>query len=244
MNTQKHPEGKYEGKFFKKINSYPLRNGITTSSMGDFSLEQDKEESENQLRRLMAITEISNIHRLIPEHNNNFSIADRDMGINYHAADAIISPPEKRPKLLASPTGDCPIILLTDKNNNFGAILHVGWRSLKEKIIANTLSSLKSIFSIKEMIVGIFPGICVNCFKAESGFDGNGYFDEKISRNRLNLKSLIMEQLRNEGVLINNIHKYEYCSFHSRESDKEDNPLLFYSHRRGDVQRNLVFMIT
>lgn len=231
--THQYPEERYEGTFFKTIPSFPLRNGLTTIGMGDFSL--DHKGSEDRLKRLMELAQMRSSHRLIPKHAGKFSVADEDARqIVYHTGDAIISRADKEPKLLTSPTGDCPIILLTNQEEEFGAIIHAGWRPIKEQIVKNTVAPIKDIFPSEKMMAGIFPGICEKCFEVTPGF-GEGYFDSQIVDCRLNLKQVIVKELAEAGISENNILSYKYCSYHNEQ---------YYSHRKGNPERNLVFMVT
>lgn len=230
--------------YIRSIQNFPLQNGITNRLIGDFSLHQDPEETENQLRRLSKILSINELHRLIPQHGSEVSYAERILRFTYYNSDALIAKKGENPKLLTSPTGDCPIVMVTNKQTEFGALIHAGWRPIKGNIIPATIAHLKEMSPPEQLEVGIFPGICKNCFKVEPGFDGEGYFDNYIDNDHLNLKEVILEQLINwEKIPADNIHALKYCSCHERITFKGVHFYLFFSYRRDKrAERNLVFL--
>ncbi|MFW5888632.1 MAG: polyphenol oxidase family protein [Patescibacteria group bacterium] len=238
--SKKPEEVFYEKGFFEKVENFPARNGITNVRMGDFSLNQDQKEAEDQLRRIVYMLNVNAVHRAIPMHRDIINFAENRGGVNYYEGDAIISKNGKNKKVLVCPTGDCPIIILTNDNNDFGAIIHCGWRPLKEKIIPKTLSLIKALVSLDEVKIGIFPGICVGCYEVTHGF-AEGCFDDYILPNRkLNLKKVIIEELITKGINAKNIQICNYCSAHEiRDGDN-----LYYSYRRdNNGKRNIVFMV-
>lgn len=230
----------YEKGFFEKVENFPARNGITNVGMGDFSLHQNSEEAENQLRRLVSVLNVDSLHRAIPVHRDIINFAEKRKGVTYYEGDAIISKNGGDKKALLCPTADCPIVILTNDNNDFGAIVHCGWKPLKEKIIPKVLTLIKALDDLDNIKAGIFPGICVGCYEVIPGF-AEGYFDDYIlPNNKLNLKKVIVDELVNKGVNGKNIQIYNYCSAHEiRDGDN-----LYYSYRRDkNGKRNIVFMV-
>lgn len=226
--------------FFKKIEDFPTSNGITTLHMGDFSFNQPHEEAEDQHRRIMCLLETSALHRLVPEHSSKIHSPTEDRGMEYHWGDGLVAFPFQGKAVLACPTGDCPIVIMTNEQRDFGAIMHCGWKSISSGIIPQMLDMIKCIHPLENVKAGIFPGICVGCYEVKPGFAG-GYFDDYILPNsKLNLKKVILEEMISEGLEAKNIQIYNYCSAH----EIKDGEYVFYSHRRdGDGRRNLAFMV-
>jgi copper oxidase (laccase) domain-containing protein len=238
----KGPEEKYYRQgFFKKMENFPLRNGISNFYMGDFGIGgQSWEEMNNQHRRLLYVLEGEIMHRLVPQHGSKINYGGEGKGINYIKGDALITLPNEEKTVLACSTGDCPILLLTDSGKDFAAIIHCGWKSIKEKAIPKTLNIVKKSFFLNQVQAGLFPGICVGCYEVTRGF-AEGYFDNYIlPNNKIDLKEIIVDQLIDNGIDKNKIQKNNYCSAH----ETSNGGYLYYSHRRdGNGKRNIVFCV-
>ncbi len=229
--------------FIKKIDDFPLRNGITNVKMGDFGInEQSLKERENQHQKLLEALRCTHIHRMALQHGEQIHFTLGTQAINYYEGDAIISNPDSEKRLLACPTADCPTVIISTNNKDFAAIIHCGYRSLKKNIITKTLTTLKETYSIQnqDIKIGIFSGICGNCYRVGPEFVG-GFFDKYLSPNRkLDLKKVILDQCLIFGIKTENINICEYCSAH--EIHKKEH--LYFSYRRNStLKRNLVFVI-
>lgn len=242
MVTAKSPEKEIYGEFFEIIEDFPLRNGITNTEIGDFGFNsQSFQEMEDQHLRLLETLEGSSLHRLIPMHGEELYFAsDTKTKLNFYKGDILLSSNDIGKRMLASPTADCPILLLSTVAKNFAGIVHCSYHCLQKGVIPKVLDALKEIYSILNIRIGLFPGICGDCYKVGPEFKG-GFFDKFLSADqKLDLEKVILHQCLDSGIEENNITVCDYCSAHEIHNGN----FLFFSYRRNNTsQRNLVFTI-
>ena len=87
-------------------------------------------------------------------------------------------------------TADCVPILLVDKSKSLVSAVHAGWRGTLSRIVFNTISTIKSIYSIEasDLTAAIGPSIKGSCY--EIGEDVATLFKEKFSDSGQYLKEL------------------------------------------------------
>ena len=128
---------------------------------------------------------------------------------------------------------DCTPVVLYDKNNNTGAVVHAGWRGTALQIALKTLKKMGA--NPKDVTALIGPCICFKCFETS---------DEAIAslKNTLNdtkdlfldnyadLKGINARQLSEIGVKKIDICPYCTCC----------NNDLFFSYRKEDKTTNRI----
>jgi YfiH family protein len=144
---------------------------------------------------------------------------DRGKGaLSYDTAvantDAFITDQKNLP--LAIFTADCLSIFLYDTQNNSIGLIHAGWRSSQEKIVAKTIQLMQGKFNTqtKDLYIGFGPAIRSCCY--EVGEDFKQLFSgELIQRNGhyyLDLLTINKIQLLDLGVKETNIFDSKICT--------------------------------
>lgn len=128
-------------------------------------------------------------------------------------------------------TADCVPIFLWHKSQPLVGIIHAGWRGLAAGIIPRTLAALPCRSSDLQAWIG--PAISVQAY--EVGQQTAAHFPGAVDtggRFFVDLAAHATAQLQSSGVLVE-------CSNQCTFSDNEQ----YYSHRRGDPQRNLNYIM-
>lgn len=118
-------------------------------------------------------------------------------------------------------TADCLPIIIYHPKRRIVAVVHAGWRSTVYNIVQETIESMK--VDPYDLIVGIGPGICEQCFCV--GPEVAQYFNEQ-GKSCIDLQAVNKKQLMDRGVLEKNIEIIKGCTF---EDEKN-----YFSYRRGD----------
>ncbi len=134
-------------------------------------------------------------------------------------------------------TADCvPVILIDERNRVLGAV-HSGWRGTNMDITGKCIDLMKNKYSSDpwEMKIFILPSIGPQSY--EVGEDVAQHFPEDISEENgklfLNLWSNIEKSALRHGVRDKNIINFQLCNMENNDK--------FFSHRMGDLGRNLNF---
>jgi hypothetical protein len=156
---------------------------------------------------------------------------DRDRGaLSYDTSipdtDALIT--DKRNLPLAVFTADCLPIFLYDSKMPAIGLVHAGWRSTQENIIARIVDLMKEKFNtpIGKLMVGFGPGIRRCCYEVEKKFIDFFSFSlmEKNNRYYLDLVGINKKQLLDLGVDHLNIFDSGVCTSCQNEN--------FFSYRK------------
>jgi YfiH family protein len=155
-----------------------------------------------------------------------------------------------RELVLSQTTADCASLVIADLNRKVIALVHGSWHTLKANLICDVVAKLKQLSGVGELVAGIGPMICKNCYEfgpeARDLFDtkylitpqshpefisGSEESDSKIlkqvqndkqTRYLVDLKQMVIDQLKDSGISkIDDVH---ICT-------KEDE--RFFSHRRS-----------
>lgn len=144
---------------------------------------------------------------------------------------------------LAVDTGDCPVLLFSDKNGKISGLAHAGWKSLDGGIIRNILKKINERTPLDQIDVTLGVGICSACYRFPEnsqhplinnpnwqkyqtshpdktiGFDFNGYIKDQLEEFGIPTENITL----NNGV----------CSCHSIDESGQN---VFYSHRRASKE--------
>lgn len=140
---------------------------------------------------------------------------------------------------LEARTADCLPISFRDKNGKVIALIHAGWRGLKEEIIKNAINILNEKFSIlpTNTIVQVGPHICQRHYEVNN--DVSRYFKNETrivnGKQFLSLKDVALRQLLGLGILTENITFDDRCTF-------EDESLP--SYRRNKTNKRILTQIS
>ncbi|NCN25308.1 polyphenol oxidase family protein [Candidatus Falkowbacteria bacterium] len=222
--------------FFK--NNFHL-SGITTNLFGDTSYQNLEQEQELNLTLSRSFSAIS-YHKLEVKHQDEIIVLNKNSysEANYHQADGLIAFGKNHFKMLLCNTGDCPIVILTDPSRELQAIIHSGWRGCRLSITRKAILKICEVgFEAEDLIATVWPGIDFEHYifgeKDGANFPGH-YFN-----NRLNLQSVINEQLLRSGLRPEHIQIPNISS----ASHNYVTGLAFRSFRlRREMERNMVFL--
>ncbi len=135
---------------------------------------------------------------------------------------------DKRNLPLAVFTADCLPIFLYDSKTPAIGLVHAGWRSTQENIIARTVELMKEKFNTPTagLIVGFGPAIRKCCYEVEKKFIDFFSFGlvEKNKRYYLDLAEINKKQLLDLGVEPLNIFDSGVCTSCQNEN--------FFSYRK------------
>jgi copper oxidase (laccase) domain-containing protein len=224
------------------LGSFPGKTGITTIFAGDFSKTNPSKEII-QDRQLTNYLGGDFYHKIYPVHGDKIIFTDNCGAYQY--CDALVSYQEKpKAEVLISITGDSPTIVLSARNQKLIAIIHSGWRETELKIVPKTFREIfkKTGIRPEEISVGIFRGICNECYEVKD--DVGKKFPESFKNGHLDLRHEIISQLFDLNVDASHLccSGLGHCSYHSRD---DFNRHVLFSHRRDprNTDRNAVFIM-
>jgi YfiH family protein len=127
--------------------------------------------------------------------------------------------------LLAVTAADCVPVYILDPVDRRVALLHAGWRGTAAGILAQGVALLKARGSkSNNLLVHCGVGICGACYEVSTEvFEGCGLAPPEGGKGQLDLRSVLAEQARQQGVKDCSVSPW--CSAH-------DSP-QFFSHRRS-----------
>lgn len=239
-----------------------------------FFLMMNKETSES-FQRLESILNkeegivIKNLFVPNSEHTSNIVNLDENFEYKYSVygrnRDVLLSMPKELcdaiytkdvSKNLIIMPADCCCIGLYDYSTNLRAIIHAGYKGIRDKIIPKTIEILvKEGMDLRKAKTICFPSISFENYEvgkeigedflkliSDMGLNRENcikYNIEKESYN-LNLKKIQIEQIKSSGILEDNIKIMNFDTF----SDKDEyGNYSFHSYRRDrDEWRNIAIL--
>lgn len=137
--------------------------------------------------------------------------------------------------LLGITVADCLPVFLYDPVHRAIGLAHSGWRGTAGRIVANTVDAMRSEYGTNpsEVLTAIGPGICGRCYEVgeevrealqAAGADETAFQPSPNIRWMLNLKLIVLAQLRDCGVPESSISISPWCTVCHNH--------LFYSHRK------------
>lgn len=154
----------------------------------------------------------------------------------YRGFDGLIT--NKKNVFLIVSTADCFPVMIYDKSKQVIAGIHSGWRGTQKAIVTNAIDMMSKEFnsSTDDMLVYIGPGISKDKF--ETGSDVANLFDSRYRTEAngkyfIDIKQIILDQLKEKGIPGNNIESSELCSYgssgylHSYRRDRDKSGRMF-----------------
>lgn len=131
-------------------------------------------------------------------------------------------------------TADCVPIIIVDTKNKIIATIHSGWRGTFNSIVSKTLDNMKEKFNIDINFTKVFigPHIRQCCYEVSEELKKDFLSKTNIEENKLfkernlSLEECILKDIRNFGVLEENIYSISLCT-HCEEKIK------LYSYRKS-----------
>lgn len=129
---------------------------------------------------------------------------------------------------------DCVPLFFLDPHKKVVALAHAGWRGTLNKIGKKMIDIMIKQFScdVNDILVGIGPSICKNCFEVESevanqflnSFDSTQYIENNNNgKYKINLWEINKQILLDEGIKQKNITIADLCT--------KCNQKYFFSYR-------------
>lgn len=135
-------------------------------------------------------------------------------------------------KFLLIKTADCYPVFLFDPQKNVVGLIHVGWKGASLKIHHSALEIFTQQFGsrLQDIIVGIGPGICSQCYSFETkpSQAGQNDWQQHITKAsglwHVDIKGYLLDQLEQIGIKSEHIEAMNICTFKNHQ---------FFSHRRS-----------
>ncbi|MCM8783145.1 MAG: peptidoglycan editing factor PgeF [Candidatus Omnitrophica bacterium] len=183
---------------FKKDNSFPAIFIFSLRSGGDMRIRKNLDYFIKKIKpspkRIVSGQQI---------HDSRIGLVKKESPSLFFGCDALITK-EKRVALTVF-TADCLPIFLYDFKNQVLGLIHAGWRSTKNKIVAETLKLMQSSFASRpaNLYVAFGPAIRDCCYKV--GREFRNFFPQRYiikRKNRLyfDLVGINQDELINYGV--------------------------------------------
>jgi purine-nucleoside/S-methyl-5'-thioadenosine phosphorylase / adenosine deaminase len=219
---------------FKNLSKYPnLIHAISTRSQG--SMKNNNIINYTNINKFLTTLKINYKKLFLSEQTHSANVAAIDPHTKNNFIKNVDSLITSTPDIfLGIFTADCLPILLFDHKKSTVCIIHGGYRGINSHIIKNTIQKfLKLGSNIRDILVGIGPGIGVCCYQVSQerieifkktfpSFDN--FFQTKNNKTYLDLKKIAFQNLINEGIKSKNIEISNQCTAHN--TDK------FYSYRK------------
>jgi copper oxidase (laccase) domain-containing protein len=235
--------------WIKSFSDFPVESGISTRYLGDFGFKQPRSMERRRNIELLMVNECAFGHKIVAAHGAEIERINgrAEQIFNYYPGkDGMVIRRENAGErhMLAALTGDCPIIVMS--GNGLVGIAHCGWRGVIAQIPRKMAMILLGNQKNPNIRAAIYGGICKDCYEfSQEMVSGHPFFMGHFEPREkgigyLDLKGAIISQLIACGVVKNNITTSKDCSHHTQN---ENGAPLYYSHRREDHGRNLVFAV-
>lgn len=146
-------------------------------------------------------------------------VSKKDVGKLIEETDGLLTKDKKI--LLTITVADCLPIFIYDPEKEIVGLIHGGWKSLSQNILAKTVKNLS-----KDILVGIGPGISRCHFEVKQDVlkKFKPYLKDALKDNFLDLKKVAKLQLIDLGIKEENIEINPGCTFCLKDK--------YFSYRR------------
>lgn len=225
--------------------------GLSKGHTATMNLDTNKEESEIVMQNYRILCNILGFNydsiTRIPQWHTNLvvTVTESNIGNLVHkpnvlgAADALVT---NIPNVtLVTLHADCLPLYFYDPIASCIGLAHAGWRGTISNIAKAVIQKMRLIYNTnpKNIIVGIGPGICQNCFEVNAPvantFYENGpnkvykYIKRNNNKYNINLSGVNTAFMLEYGIQKNNINVSNICT--------KCNSDMFYSHRLSGKNR-------
>ncbi|HEY1405232.1 MAG TPA: peptidoglycan editing factor PgeF [Spirochaetota bacterium] len=195
---------------------------------------------EKELAARICNVDPSKIFFLDQEHEDKIIDIDSPASPDLYcagAADALTT--SSRGFVLIIRSADCVPVMIHDQVKNVIAAVHSGWRSSALDICGKTIRHLSEKYGTQpsDCIAYVLPSIGPDAYQVSRDVADKfpGCFQETPDGIYLNLWKSVELSLVKSGVLQTSIQQSKLCTFSRNE--------LYFSHRKGDKERNLNFIM-
>ncbi|MDA1197690.1 MAG: peptidoglycan editing factor PgeF [Proteobacteria bacterium] len=195
-----------------------------------------KDKKKNVLNNLSIVAkkigvEKNNLFTMNQTHSNKVVIIDENnQNIKRVNADALIT--KIKNIAISVLTADCVPILIYEKINQTVACVHAGWKGAINGIIENTINKIIKMNKNNQIYVAIGP-----CIASKNYEIGNEFYDEFISKNKINKKffssknNKIFFDLRK--YVNSKVAQFDVNYIENINLDTYDKEEIFFSFRRS-----------
>jgi copper oxidase (laccase) domain-containing protein len=237
--------------------NFPVTHGITNYHHGDFKIDQENSDFEQEKNLILMNQEKCDCYyKINAEHSDTIKIIEPDGQVhNIVSCDGLIyfnnGKLRKHNPLLIGITADCPMVIMTDVQTkadkrkgekNFIAVIHSGLQGTLKNIIGKALDIIDDRgISPSQVKALVWPGICQKCYQVNYQEFSNYFCRDFLNpRGYLNLKGVVLTQLFQDRQFKRGVHDIilcDVCPHHTIQNGHYH----YFSHRRGDLARNAVF---
>ncbi len=224
---------------YKKIDNVNL---LISTANSEFNIHPKLDGYNKNIDFLKTKFNLSKISTLSQIHSNIVHICDSSF-INGIEGDGLIT--DESDHGIAVFTADCVPIFLFDKNKKVISAVHSGWMGTYSEIVLTSLNMFLKNYnsSIEDIVIYIGPHNMKCCYEVgddlREKFSSHHKFKDKkdvFYNNNLNLLECIKISLTSSGILSENIHVIDYCTYCSED-------IKFYSYRRNRNSLNRIFSL-
>ena len=202
-------------------------NIIFSTAKGELNFNINEEQGKNNIIKLKGWFDLKKIGFLYQTHSRDIFIYDGKV----HEGDALIT--DKKNIAIGVFTADCVPVLIFDRVRKVIAAVHSGWKGTLNEITLNTVTMLVRKYNSKPKDLTAYIGphnksCCYEIGKAvENLFTTNEMYKnlEVAHQGKLNLEKCIEAQLKQAGILSENIKTFNICTFCNEK-------LQLYSYRK------------
>lgn len=219
--------------------------GYSTKRDGSMYLSADGFSMENikNRKRFFTVRRLNdkNIIAANLVHGTRVEIVDESSKGFILNTDALVT---KEQGIVLTLTGaDCFPVYFEEKNVGLIGLAHCGWRGIMGGIITETLQVFRNLGAQDvDIFVTIGPGICKEHFEIqEKDADVFSEFPQAIIRGKklsVNLKKIIISQLKQGGILRRHITDQKECTYCLSEK--------YFSYRRDkprDLETQVAYIV-
>ncbi len=137
---------------------------------------------------------------------------------------------------MAVTVADCVPIFLLDPHQKAAVVLHAGWRGAEAGVLKRGLELLVREFGSepRDVLMHLGPAICGSCYEVGPEVHGALGLPEPSGPAPVDLRGVLAEQGAESGLLRAQITRSWFCTL--------CNGSPFFSHRRGEAQRQVGFI--
>ncbi len=225
------------------IHGFPNRkNGYSKEAYSSLNFSyshcDDEEGVKKNYEKLANAFSIDSYHYGKQTHSKNVTLIDENTTeIFFQDNDGFVSDLDTT---LFTYHADCGSVFIYDLKKDCFGMLHSGWRGTSLNITKNALSLMIEKYGSnpEDIIIGIGPSICYDCFEVDLDvaqiFIDKGYIDFvkykcKTDKYYVDIKNILKAQCLEMGVPLKNIEIASQCTM----CDEEE----FFSHRRSGINR-------
>lgn len=227
------------------------QGGVSTGVFESLNLGFNRGDDDNKVMQNFKIISDSigfdykNIVMAVQMHNTNICNVDethRGLGIltktTLDNTDGLMT--NEKDVVLTTYYADCVPLFFVDTKKHVIALSHAGWRGTVNKIAEKTITKMINDYnsSLDDILVGIAPSICKNCFEVDKPvyeefkkllYFADDYITKISDKYYIDLQNINKRILIDAGINKNNIEITNYCT--------KCNSDIFYSHRQNGTQR-------